>query len=57
MPVDHFPGAIEGDNHVSIMEVLIVAGSGEPMIASWEASFGVSFADIRPIMSGDEGAV
>ena len=57
MSPDSLPFAIEGGHHGSMLEVPIAAEFREPMIAFWEAMFGVSFADIRPIMSGDERAV
>lgn len=52
-----FPAAIEGDQNGARMEVPVAAEFCEPMIAFWEAMFGVSYAGIRPIMSGSERAV
>lgn len=54
---DSFPSAIAGDHRGSMLEVPIAAEVREPLIAFWEALFGVSFAEIRPIMCGDERSV
>ena len=57
MSSDFFPVGVEGDHHGSMLRVPIAAEFCEPMITFWQTLFGGSFAEIRPIMSGDEEAV
>ena len=54
MHPDPFPSAIPKDDRGSMQEVPIAEEVREPLIAFWEAMFGVSFAELRPIMCGEE---
>ncbi len=48
------PSAVPKDHRGSMQEVPIAKKVRKPLIAFWEAMFGVSFAELRQIMCGEE---